>query len=490
MNSIVEAVAKHALNRPTKFCIADGKKELTYKEYWECIRGYAAYLKKIGIKKGECVVVRNSQNVEFVTVGMAVQLIGAIFVPLEKNVAEQRIREICEEVEAKLYVANREIDLGIPFASCVDVLTYRSESEREEFTFPGRMDTAEILFTTGTTGKSKGIELLHKNVVAVAENVISGVEMKENNVELIPVPLSHSHGLRRYYANLLNGSGVVILDGVVFVKNVFACMKRYGVTAIDLVPAALSALLKLGAEELEAYSDKIDYVQLGSAPIPEQDKKRICKILPNARLYNFYGTTESGCSCIIDFNRCSDKKNCIGHPTCHAVFAFFDENGNRLESSKENVGLLACKGDMNMKGYYRLPTSDEQIFRQGYIVTQDMAYMDEDGLIYLVGRAGDVIQSGGNKISPQEVEEVALDFDGVEECACIPVENPLLGQEPKLFYATQSGVDVKEEALYEFIKSKLEAYKVPKLIEKIDRIPRTYNGKINRRQLVEQEKGD
>ncbi len=485
MQSIVEAVALWAETQPDRFCLADEKRELTYGQYWEQIAGYALYLKEQGVKRGDCVLVRNSQNIDFVTAGLAVQLLGAVFVPLEKNIAEHRVLELYEEVSAVYYIANREPELSVSFLPLGEVSQYSKPVEKDRFVFPEEEELAEILFTTGTTGKSKGIELLHKNVVAVAQNVIEGVEMKADNVELIPVPLSHSHGLRRYYSNMKNGSGAVLLDGVVFVNKIFSCIEKYHVTAMDLVPAALSALLKLGGTRLGEWKDRIDYVQLGSAPIPEQDKEKLMQLLPKSRLYNFYGTTESGCSCILDFNKDRGIKNCIGYPTCHAEFIFLDEDGKRIDSDKDNPGFLACKGDMNMRGYYNSPELNAKTFWEGFIVTQDLAYQGEDGKIYLLGRKGDVIQSGGNKISPQEIEEVVLLHEGIRDCACIPVESQILGQEPKLFYVTETDVDLEEDELYRFLKSKLETYKVPKQLEKLDEIPRTYNGKIRRNLLME-----
>ncbi|MGN1167470.1 MAG: class I adenylate-forming enzyme family protein [Lachnospiraceae bacterium] len=484
VRSIVEAVALHAQEMPEKFCLADGSNELTYREYWECIFGYAKHLQELGIKKGDCVVVRNSQNIKVLTAGLAIQLLGAVFVPLEKDVADNRILEIAEIVNAKCYIAARTLEIFCPFEKMTSVLSYRDENaDYGTFPFPELEDTAEILFTTGTTGVSKGIELIHGNVVAVAENVIDGVEMDKDNVEMIPVPLSHSHGLRRYYANMLNGSSVVILGSIVFAQAVFGSIKKYGVTAIDLVPAALSGLLKLTGEELGDYKDQIRYVQLGSAPIPEGDKQTLRTLLPKSRLYNFYGTTESGCSCIFDFNA-MDKKNCIGRPTCHAKFAFMDEEGNPFHATEENPGLLACAGEMNMVGYYKAEELNRETIKNGYIQTQDMAYMGEDGLIYMLGRQGDVIESGGNKISPVEIEEVAIKCEGVKDCACVPTDSPILGKEPKLFVVMEDETAFNYDIIYQYLKERLEVYKVPRIIEEIDAIPRTYNGKIQRKKLM------
>lgn len=486
IESIVQAVALHAQENPEKFCLADGRNEFNYRQYWECIFGYAKHLRELGIGKGDCVVVRNAQNAATLTTGLAIQLLGGIFVPLEKEVADSRILEIIDTVNAKVYIAAKKLDVPCSYEKMSGVLSYRDENaDYVTFAFPKKEDMAEILFTTGTTGVSKGIELIHKNVVAVAENVIDGVEMDKDNVELIPVPVSHSHGLRRYYSNMLNGSSVVILGSIIFVQVVLESIEKYHVTAIDLVPAALASLLKLTGDKLGDYADQIRYVQLGSAPIPEGDKATLCRLLPKSRLYNFYGTTESGCSCILDFNAMKNKKNCIGRPTCHANFQFMDENGNPVEASEENPGFLACAGDMNMVGYYKADELNRQTIKNGFIQTQDMAYRGEDGLIYMLGRQGDVIETGGNKVSPVEIEEVAMKCECVADCACVPVDSPLLGKEPKLFVVIQKDCVYDYNQIYQFLKERLEAYKVPKIIEEIEEIPRTYNGKIQRKKLMQ-----
>lgn len=485
IRSIVEAVALHAEEHPDKFCAADGKNEFTYGEFWAHICGYAEHLKELGIQKGDHVVVRNSQNAATLITGLAIQLLGAVFVPLEKEVADQRIAQIIETVNAKLYVAQKKSEVPCVFEPIMESLKHPVEHTGYDASiFPEKGDIAEILFTTGTTGKSKGIELNHGSVVAVAENVIDGVEMKKDNVELIPVPISHSHGLRRYYANMLNGSSVVLLGSIVFVQVIFNCIEKYHVTSMDLVPAALGTIFRLSEDRLGDYKDCLDYVQLGSAPIPDQDKERLRRLLPNTRLYNFYGSTESGCSCIIDFNQYPEKKNCIGRPTCNAKFIFIGENGTPIQATKENPGLLASAGSMNMMGYYKEPELTASILHDGYIRTEDLSYMDEDGMICLLGRKGDVITSGGSKIAPGEVEDAAGKFEGILECACVPAASELLGQEPKLFVVMKEGASFDQAAIIQYLKGKLENYKVPRLVVEIERLPRSSNGKILKRELV------
>ena len=484
-NSIVEAIATYSQTNPNKLCIADGKREYPYQKYWENIYAYAKYLSSKGINKGDCVVVRNAQNIETLIAGLSIQLIGAVFVPVEKAIPEERMIEIINTVNASCYIAMSNIDCNVHYENLAEVKNYNEYCcNVSMISFPKGQDIAEILFTTGTTGVSKGIVLTHRSVIAVSENVIDGVRMEVDNVELIPVPLSHSHGLRRYYSNMLNGSSVVILNGVAFVKIVFDCIEKYGVNSMDLVPAALTTLLKLSGDRLGEYKEQIRYIQLGSAPIPEIDKKKLMELLPNSRLYNFYGTTESGCSCIIDFNENPDKLNCIGKPAVHARFVFLDDEGNIINATKSNPGLLACLGDMNMLRYYNDFELSQEVQIDGYIKTQDLAYQDEDGMIYLIGRQGDVIECGGMKIAPTEIEEMALKCNLVDDCVCVPVDNEVTGKEPKLYVVVKSGCEFNYKEIYNFLKDNLEIYKVPKIIEEIDAVPRTYNGKINRKALI------
>ncbi len=488
--SIPEVIARHAQSRPDVLCAADVKNEMTYRQMWRLVWGIKELLVKKGVKAGEMVVVKNSQNAYQIAVEAAIQLIGAVFVPVEKVSADDRFCDIIKKTEAKLFIADKPADFK-KYGVTVDYLAAEeltglfdeSAPAAEQVEFPNEDSLSTILFTTGTTGDSKGIELTHKNDIAVAENVKFGVEMKENNVELVPMPLNHSFALRRTYGSLLNGSTTCFMDGIVFIKRFYTFLDKYGVTSLAIAPAALAIIFKLSEDRIGEYANQIDYVQLGSAPLPESDKQRLCRLLPNSRLYNFYGSTESGCSCILDFNTDVVRKHCIGKPTVNSVFKVIDDNGNVIESSKDNTGLLISGGLMNTAAYYKAPEATARTIKNGFIYSTDIGYIDDEGYIYMLGRKDDVINSGGNKISPSEVEEAAMLFGDIQECACAGVPDPLLTQVPKLFCVMKDGASFDEEKLYKHLTQTLEGYKVPKSIVQLDALPRTYNGKINRKEL-------
>lgn len=495
--SIVENLARNAIKTPDKLCLADENKALTYKEVWDAICGLSMELDRLGVKRESCVVVECNQSVDYMICEFAIQLLKAIFVPLEKNAALGRILEIAGETEAVIHIANKKVpELNIPHID-IDTVTdfafgkeyngiYRGSIEDlEVIDFPKSEDVAEILFSTGTTGKSKGIVLTHGNDVAIAENVCYGVKMKPDNVEMIPMPTSHSHGLRRTYGNMANGSSVIFVDNLMLLKKVFKMMEDYHVTSMDLSPSMLGIIFKLSKDRLGDYKDTMDYIQLGSAPLSEEDKNHLSRILPKTRLYNFYGSTEAGCSCLMDFNEAQKPKGCIGKPATNSEFIVVDENRNIIESSIDNLGFLASRGAINMKEYFKAPELTKEAMPEGdYIYTKDMGYIDEDGYVYMLGRKDDVINFGGVKISPEEIESMVIKNDIIKDCACVPVDDPLTGQAPKLFISLEDADAYDAKEFKTFLAEVLDANKQPKYIEIIDEIPRTFNGKIKRKELM------
>lgn len=491
MNSIVEAVFTHAASQPDKLCLADDTGRVTYREYADRISLFAGVFADDGIGSGDRVVVEACQTIDYLAIQLALELLNAVFVPVEHNCAPAKIAGFISRAEAKAVVSVK--DEGYDAALCYNytALTQRLPAAKAYTVaqFPAANNISEILFSTGTTGKEKGIVLTHGNNIALAGNVIHGVQMEKDNVEMIPSPMNHSHGLRRYYANMYMGATVILLGSVMNIRLFFQNLETYGVNSMDLVPTALSVVLKLSKNKLAAYADRLRYIQFGAAPMMEADKAKICELLPNTRLYNFYGSTESGCIAIYDFNCGNDKKSCIGKPAHNANIFIVDDARQPIQSSSENTGLLASRGGMNMLGYWQDEEETAKAMVDGIVYSNDVAYFDEDGDIILLGRKGDVINVGGNKVSPDEIENAAKKMAGIADCGVIPVSDPYKGNVPKLFVQMQAGIDFDAIAIRTFLAASLEPYKVPVYIERIEQIPRSYNGKLLRRELMKEPVG-
>ena len=350
---------------------------------------------------------------------------------------------------------------------------------------PKPEDLAEILFTTGTTGTPRGIEITHGANIALAENIAFGTKMPEENIEWIPLAVSHSHGLRCCYANFYRGGSVVLTDGVRNIALIWDMLKRYRVTAMDLSPTVLAVLLRLAKGRFADLGDRLEYIQIGTAALPEELKDQVKTVFPDIRLYNFYGSTESGRSCVLNFNSPDDAKHCIGRAARNACIFFTDENGNEIKTSKDRTGLLASAGKMNMRGYHNDPEKTAEVLRDGVVYTKDEGYIDEEGRIYVLGRRDDVINYMGIKITPEEIEEKVRTIEGIADCACVGISDASAGQIPVLFYSVQKDREVKSEDIQIFLKSCLDANKMVKKIYRIEEIPRTSNGKLQRKLLRE-----
>lgn len=472
MESILEAIAQ---SDKTKIALADSSGEYTYGMYLNHIISIAELLKCYGIRYNDKVIIVSRQTEMFLATLHAIQYLGAIPVPLEKNTTKEVIMDIKAFAEA-LFVISSDSELAN-----ISYEEISSLNLSDNIFEPTLNSIAEILFTTGTTGKSKGVVLSHSADIAVSENIVYGIGKKADDIELIPMPLNHSFALRRYFSDMLIGGTAVLCDGVINLKRFFGLIEKYSCNCIAMNPTALEIIFKLSGKKLNEYAEQLKYVQLGSAHLSEENKGRLAELLPKSRLYNMYGSTEAGCSCVLEFSTANGKANCIGHPTVNSKFSTVDENENIFTSDPENKGRLICSGAMCMTGYLNDPEATEATLKSGFVHSNDLAYIDKNGEIYVFGRCDDVIVCSGNKINPEDVEDAAKSSGLVEDCACVPYKDKKIGTVPKLIVVPKEGYSDKE--LNRFLTERLEYYMIPKKYEQRSEIPKTFNGKPLRRKL-------
>ncbi len=489
---MVEILAAYASKQPDHLFAADYRgNEYTYSGAWTLAKALKEVLTvHFRLNTGDKLMAECNQTVPYLILDLACELAGIVFIPVENQASFERKTTIAKETESTLWVHDSEALPSVTSVSYEELFRGTDQfqpavPDRETVCFPDGKAIAEILYTTGTTGTSKGIVITNEANVALAENIKYGVNMKAENVEIIPVPISHSHGLRCCYANLLNGGTIVLVDGLLRVQVLFDLMTRYHVTAMDVSPNAALMLIKLSKGSFWKYAGKLDYIQLGTASLPESLKIDLVKNLPGVHLYNFYGSTESGRSCVLDFSIDSGKVSCIGKPTVNSEIVFTNDNRQFITATETNPGLLASRGTMNMHCYWKNPQLTEETMRNNYIFTNDLGYMDPDGYVYVFGRKDDVINYNGIKIAPSEIEEIAVRFEGIRDAACVPMPDKTgAGQAPRLFIVAENETSFNKKGFSEFLSKHIDGNKVPKRIDILDEIPRTFNGKIKRKDLA------
>ena len=479
--TIVERIFRYAKDSPEKAAIICKDEITTYRDLAELIFSVSLFLKKEGIEKGARVAVQALHDKHCIALYYAIHLVGAILVPLEKNAPEFRVREIVSDTGSKLVFSNLSVDdqNWHTYAEIEKVCEKKIEYSYDDLAFPDIDDLCEMVFTTGTTGKSKGVLIRHSNISWYAYALAKAIHMKEDNRFFITTPLNHAGGLRRTHLSLANGCALIYMDGLLNLKKYFDYIERYHATALYLPPVAIRLLINSTKDELHRFADQIDFVYSSSSPLPIGDCEELKKLLPNTRLYNAYEASETPGVSVYDYNSDRILHNCMGQPNPGVELGILDENGSIVKDAGTE-GQICVRSPMNMAGYYNAPDLTAQVMNGDWYVSSDLGVFDEEGNIYYNGRKGDVINIGGYKISPIDVEETALLSGMLKECICILSENrqgyPIL----KLLVVPQED-EYDPKVLIRFIGSRLEPYKVPKEVEVIDEVHKTFNGKLDRK---------
>ena len=432
MNCIERYIERNATLYPDKTAIVCDGEHCTYSMLQERISRKAAALQAAGYREGQIVCLRALPTTDYLVAYFAYHVAGCVVAPLEKDLPEVSFQKIADEL----------CPHSVPKGS------------------------ADILYTTGTTGRSKGVIISHDAIIADAENLIDGQGFSHDLAFVVNGPLNHIGSLSKLYPLMMLGATAIIVDGLKDLNRFFDAFQYPAPKmATFLVPASIRMLLQFGAAQMAALADKMDFIETGAAAISQTDMAALCRLLPKTRLYNTYASTETGIISTYNYNDGRCVAGCLGRPMKHSEIIITDK------------GLIACKGRTLMTGY----VGDNQRSTLDVVYTSDMGLLDADGMVHLTGREDDVINVGGFKVAPTEVEDAALAFPDVEDCVCIPVDHIITGKALKLLVVMKDGKALDRKALALHLKTRLEAYKIPMLYSQIDKVERTFNGKINRK---------
>lgn len=437
--TIEDYIERNATIYPEKTAVVCGSERCTYQALYERIKRKANELKEANYQEGRIVCLRAVPAIGFLVDYFALHLIGCVVAPLEKDLPESSFQRISSEL------CRHSVPKG----------------------------SADILYTTGTTGRSKGVIISHQTIIADAENLIDGQGFSHELAFVVNGPLNHIGSLSKIYPVIMLGATVIIVDGLKDMNTFFDAFDEPAPKmATFLVPASIRILIQFGRDRLAALSDRLDFLETGAAAISHSDMTTLCQLLPKTRLYNTYASTETGIISTYNFNDGRCVADCLGRPMKHSRILITDK------------GLIACGGKTLMSGYVGDPERTASVLRDGILYTADIGTLDAEGMLHLTGREDDVINVGGFKVAPTEVEDAALSFPDVIDCVCLPVDHLITGKALKLLVVMKEGKELNRKALALHLKSKLEPYKIPMLYSQVEKIERTFNGKINRKYYI------
>lgn len=450
--------------------------QISYGQLISKIKGVAAYLQDLGIKKGDRLMLSAQKELEFVYLYFGAHLMGAVNVVVDAQNNASHLDYIADEVSPS-------VAFGFESNTCKsvqynDVIIEPDAKYMEIAVTPD--DLADVMFTSGTTGTPKGVKLTHYNIFSSADNINGYIRNDRDDIELLGLPVCHSFGLGRLRCNMLMGATIILRNGFANLKSIFQTIEQYKVTGLGMVPAVWSYIRKFSGKRIGVFASQIKYIEIGSAAMPLDDKKMLMEIFPDTRICMHYGLTEASRAVFLEFHENADNLLAVGRVVSDAVTLKL-LNDNHWIDKPRIEGEICIKGNMVTKSYYK-EEDNHDAFIDGYFRTGDWGVFDESGCLHLIARKKELINVGGKKVSPIEIED-ALESIGVGESMCVAVADPdgILGDVPKVFLLKGSfSKELTIEKIKDCLRTILEAYKMPRLFEIVDSIPKTASGKKKR----------
>ena len=473
--TIERLIFEHAQTTPQKTALIQGQTAVSYEQLWKEIIKSTSWFKQKA-EQGDRVIISASKEIGFVYTYFGAHLAGMICVPIDPETNEKRLKRILEVAQPKLIVGE------LRNHGKYEVIPFGDVSSEVEcgFDSPIESNVADLLFTTGTTGLPKGVALTFGNQMAAVESINAFIGNTADDVEMLALPISHSFGLGRLRCVFAKGATLVLLGSFASMKKFYGEMERCHVTGFGMVPASWAYILKMSGEKIGQFASQLKYIEIGSAFMSLENKQKLMSLLPNTRICMHYGLTEASRSAFISFHDDKDHLMTAGRPSPNTEIAVFSEQGERL--GKNGDGEICVKGGHVCSDYWGLPKEEfQKDFFKGYFRTGDWGHIDEDGYIHLISRKKEIINVGGKKVSPIEVEEVLNEMEGIRESACVGVHDDVLGEVVKAFCVCSKEVDFEE--VKKTMMKKLEGYKIPAFFETIESLPKTQNGKLQRLKL-------
>ena len=488
--TIIADLEKYAQKLPDKPAVSDKKVQLTYKKLFEKVQTEAAILQEHGVGCSDKIAVLAVSRVDYVIAYLAVQYLGAVSVPIDKSLGLAAIEQICEQTQCKLFIGDeKQKPDSILFVSlknltkqvlaedCVKTVSLALIEDPEQ--------PSEMLFTSGTTGVPKGVVLSYRAIAASMENTSNGNGLKQEDTMLLPLPLGHSFGMRVLRACIHTGATIVLQNGFTFARDTQRSIDIFGCTAMAAVPASLGVMELQMKKQLPEILGKLRYIEFGAGSLSPQKKRELMESLPNTEIHNTWGSTETGGAVFLNLAKNPEKYQSIGKPLESVTVRIQNTDGMTVTGyGPEAVGRMQLKGDLEMSGYWKREPETAAALVDGWLVTNDLVYRDEDGFVYMLGRADDMINTGGEKVSPVEVENVASGYEQAAECACVGVADPkgILDEIVVLFVVPKAG-QFDEAGMTKFLSERLERFKLPQAYVLLEELPRNRMQKLDRRAL-------
>jgi acyl-CoA synthetase (AMP-forming)/AMP-acid ligase II len=483
---------------PQRVALVDRGRAWTYGEFWRDARRFAGFLRAQGLQPGDRVAIVLPNRIEAAVACYGTWIAGGAVVPLNAQARARDLGPWLAHSDARIVVGeggSADIAQALATAGTAATHVLVGDGADEGITWEQALDHAEaapvacapdalatLLYTSGTTGKPKGVMLSHGNQAANTRSIVSYLELEPDDSIVSVLPFYYSYGASVLHTHLATGARIVLEENLVFPHLVVETIARERVTGFAGVPSTF--LLLLNRVPLERHDlTALRYLTQAGGGMAPAVTQRLRAAIPNARLFVMYGQTEATARLTwLPPERLDEKLGSVGIPIPDVELAVRRPDGSDAATGEE--GEVCVRGPNVMLGYWRDPETTRTVLRDGWLWTGDVGRLDADGFLFLSGRRSDMIKVGAHRVHPQDVEEAIAEFPGVAEVAVVGMDDELLGQTVQAFVVPADGIELSVDRLKAHCRARLAQYKIPKRIELTSALPRTASGKVRRVELA------
>jgi amino acid adenylation domain-containing protein len=509
MVTLLDQFDVHVRTRPGAMAVHDRGVNYSYGELAECSQRLAGWLQSVGVQPGDRIAMVLPNSIEYVVCYLAVLRVGAVIVALNPQTTPEELSYTLRDADPVVAVVHSRaigmlaeavntdppaslrcvIDLSeTPQASSIGgslMVVSLAAALSGAFRHTGAtacQELMQIIYTSGTTGRPKGVMLSHRNVLANCASIVRYLHLSSSDSVLVVLPFFYSYGNSLLFTHLAVGGRLILNADFIFWNAVLDALEQHEVSGFSGVPATYALLLHKSNIH-ERQFPALRYMTCAGGALSPAHVAELRQAIPNAQLFPMYGQTEATARLSTLLPEDLDRKpGSIGRGIDGVTLRVLNERGERVRPGE--IGEIVASGDNVMVGYWRDESATARVLRPEGLRTGDLARIDDDGYITVVGRNNDLIKSGAYRINPQEIEDVLAELAGVAEAAVVGMPDDIWGERPVAFLVPSAVAgDNLEQTAWDHCRERLPRYKQPREVRLVDRLPRTSSGKVKRTAL-------
>ena len=496
LQDIIKGACSRYANHPS---IITKDREYSFQEMNDMAGSVSSFFRMAGLRRGDMVVILWDNSPEYAALFFGVLALGGTVVPLNPTNTMESVRFVAGNCGARFVAATeRSLPYVTPWWDGPPIVSDVAGRDGIVFTRdiynmnPGGIeglekgcpdDLALVLYTSGTTGNPKGVMLTHRNLEANTDSILRYLGLGSSDRTLVVLPFYYSYGNSLLLTHFQTGACLVVENGFAFVNKCLDTMRTQKVTGFSGVPSHYSILLNRSIFLKSEWPD-LRYMTCAGGGLSPAYIRKLREYLPKVQLHIMYGQTEGSARLSsLDPTLVDKKTGSIGNGIPGVILRVVDKEGIDIRAGE--IGEIIASGANIMAGYLGDPETSRETVREGWLHTGDLATVDEEGYVYIKGRAKEFIKIGGYRISPMQIEEVLLQHPSVLECAVVGIAgDEFIEERVGAVIVFREGILENEaaavEAVMNFAREKLPLYMVPSRFFPIDSIPKTESGKVRR----------